>query len=144
MGKISDRIAMLAEELTDGNISKLSEKIGLRQSTVNNYVRGRTPSVEFIARLYYTFGVDPTWLITGDGDMSGTPNEPGNRIDVPTLTHAISVAMETYMKQGRGDEPDQIAQTAAKIYTAILPEVLATRTRYERKEAGETTEQGAE
>jgi len=144
MESIRKRIQHVAQEYSGGQISKLADMIGMNQGTVNNYAKGRNPNIEFVVRLKSTLGVDPSWLLIGEGEMTGPSGGPDTKIDVPTLTHAISVAMEAYMKQGRGDEPDQIAQTAAKIYTAILPEVLATRTRYERKEAGETTEQGAE
>jgi len=126
MDKMSDRIRFVADKYVGGNISKLSERLGLRQSTVHNYAVGRTPSVDFLLRLKNIFGVDPTWVLTGEGDIRG---DSGVGIDIPTLVHSIYVARSSFLEAGREDDDQGIAQAAAKIYRAMLPEVLEARRR---------------
>jgi transcriptional regulator with XRE-family HTH domain len=50
------------------NPSSLSRGIGMPQKTVNNYLSGRRKlSLEFIAKLGGSFGLNLDWLITGNG-----------------------------------------------------------------------------
>lgn len=48
---------------------ELSELTGLNAETVRRYVLGQPPSVDFVMSLCKSQGINPTWLLTGDGPM---------------------------------------------------------------------------
>lgn len=48
---------------------ELSELTGINAETVRRYVLGQPPSVDFVMGLCKSQGVNPTWLLTGEGPM---------------------------------------------------------------------------
>lgn len=48
---------------------ELSDLTGVNAETVRRYVLGQPPSVDFVMSLCKSQGVNPTWLLTGDGPM---------------------------------------------------------------------------
>lgn len=48
---------------------ELSELTCINAETVRRYVLGQPPSVDFVMGLCKSQGVNPTWLLTGDGPM---------------------------------------------------------------------------
>lgn len=55
----------------NNNLSRkaLSELIDVPQRTIENYEKGeRKPSIEYLEKINHQFGVDFTWLITGQGE----------------------------------------------------------------------------
>lgn len=51
------------------NLTRFCSEHGFSKSTVSNYVRGRKMDSEFIETLYHKLKVNPTWLLTGEGEM---------------------------------------------------------------------------
>ncbi|EIJ44003.1 putative transcriptional regulator [Beggiatoa alba B18LD] len=52
------------------NQEEISDSVGISLRAYQNYERGeRTISKELIHALLSTYGVDPVWLLTGDGNM---------------------------------------------------------------------------
>ncbi|QYM95040.1 helix-turn-helix domain-containing protein [Dickeya ananatis] len=54
-----------------GNLSQteFASRLGIERKSVSRYEAGdRAPDALVILRLLREFGVDPTWLLTGDGD----------------------------------------------------------------------------
>ncbi len=69
------------------------ETTGIAYSTFRTYMSGsRAPSAEFFAAAYRSYGVAATWLLTGEGSMSGTANATDTRdfVTIPVL--AVQVA----------------------------------------------------
>ncbi len=48
---------------------ELCELTGINAETVRRYVLGQPPSVDFVMGLCKSQGVNPTWLLTGEGPM---------------------------------------------------------------------------
>lgn len=56
------------------SIAKLSKQLDMSASTLTSYERGeRTPSVEFLTRLYKVLNVNANWFISGEGNMFNPP-----------------------------------------------------------------------
>lgn len=54
----------------DLSVAKMSKQLGMSASTLTSYERGeRTPSVEFLSRLYRVFNINTNWFVSGEGDM---------------------------------------------------------------------------
>ena len=48
---------------------KFAVALGMSPTTVNQYLNGRMPPADFIALVCGRFGVNATWLLTGEGEM---------------------------------------------------------------------------
>ena len=65
----NEQIKKIRTEL-DLSIAKLAKKIDIPERTIAGYERGeRMPSLEFLARLSTTLGVNANWFLTGKGNM---------------------------------------------------------------------------
>lgn len=53
------------------NKSQFSRRIGIKPQTYNNFIgaQGSKPSVELIHGIVTQFGVNPMWILTGNGSM---------------------------------------------------------------------------
>ena len=61
-------------EILGLSIAKLSKQLDMSASTLTSYERGeRTPSVEFLTRLYKVLNVNANWFISGEGNMFNPP-----------------------------------------------------------------------
>ncbi|MDD5392860.1 MAG: helix-turn-helix transcriptional regulator [Thiothrix sp.] len=70
MVKLFDPVAIgqRLREVREGKLSQaeFAEQLGVTPKTVSYYEAGkRTPDAEFMFKLIELFGVDPTWLISG-------------------------------------------------------------------------------
>ena len=67
--KIVNRLILLIEKVSDGNVSNFAFKSGVPQQTLHNYTKGRIPSGEQLYNICSNIGVDINWLLTGEGPM---------------------------------------------------------------------------
>lgn len=74
MSTVNERIKTIIDN-QELSVSAFAEKIGVLQQTLNNYLtKGRDPSYDVINKILTTFvDLDPTWLITGEGEMYSHP-----------------------------------------------------------------------
>lgn len=60
----------------DLSIAKMAKKLDMPQSTLTSYERNdRTPSVEFISRLYKILNVNTNWFVSGEGEIFNSPKK---------------------------------------------------------------------
>lgn len=65
----SERIKEIRSKLGI-SVAKLSKQIDIAERTIVSYEsEGRTPSLEFLARLCKKLGVNPSWFLFGEGEM---------------------------------------------------------------------------
>jgi DNA-binding XRE family transcriptional regulator len=75
MSSIQERIRLIIEK-KGLNQNSFSKKIGIQPQTLHHIIAGRltNPSFEIIQKIISTFSdINPTWLITGNGDIFYTP-----------------------------------------------------------------------
>ncbi len=68
MDDILKRLLEIIEDQTGGNRKKFSEKAGISNNTLTNYINGRSPKAEFLKSICETYSVNLNWLLTGAGD----------------------------------------------------------------------------
>nr|DAV17942.1 MAG TPA: helix-turn-helix domain protein [Caudoviricetes sp.] len=69
----SKNLRELREKL-DLSVAKLAKQLDMSASTLTSYERGeRTPSVEFLTRLYKVLNVNTNWFVSGQGNMFNSP-----------------------------------------------------------------------
>lgn len=72
METINDRMELIANELFGGNKANFAKSIGLLSTGLSNYLgnkRRSKPSVDMVTKIVTNLGVNPYWLLTGEGDM---------------------------------------------------------------------------
>ena len=53
-------------------VAGFAARLGVHYNTIRRYESGeREPDASFIRRLWERFGVEPNWLVTGEGEMFG-------------------------------------------------------------------------
>lgn len=99
------------------NKSRFCEGIGMKPQTYNNFIgaQGSKPNVELILGVMQAYGVEPRWLLTGEGpvfaegDYSAAATPLGDlpeakRMDlqarVDRLEHMVDVLVAVYGSKG--------------------------------------------
>ena len=89
---IQERIKMLIESLSNGNVSAFCRATGIKQPTMNTIIGSRqnNPSYEVLFNIANaeSFNISAEWLLTGRGEMLKTstpatkeqPSEDANRL----------------------------------------------------------------
>lgn len=109
MSSIQERIKILIEK-KGLNKNSFSNKIGIQAQTLHHIVSGRltNPSFEVIQKIISTFSdINPTWLITGQGDIFNTPlNTP---LNTPVTGQKSPPGKQGSFKQSlnSGDKPGE-------------------------------------
>ena len=65
MNLIADRLKFV---MGSHSVRKFAECLNMSPTTVHEYLKGRVPPADFIVRVCDRFGVDPRWLLTGEGN----------------------------------------------------------------------------
>jgi phage repressor protein C with HTH and peptisase S24 domain len=87
--------------------AELASRTGLKQSSISDLEVGKSQGTTFIASLAAALGVNPLWLETGKGQMTGAhltvvqPDAPAFSNDSPFIQDAKPVRV--------GDEPNTVA-----------------------------------
>lgn len=63
------------------NKSRFSSEIGMKPQTYNNFIgsQGSKPNIELISGIVNTFGVNPKWLLNGNGPIFDEELRPQSR-----------------------------------------------------------------
>jgi hypothetical protein len=72
---IRDRfVEVLLLHLTRGDKCKFYQKYGIQRTNIQRLIRERgnlMPRPSWLAAVVVEFGISPTWLLTGEGEMMG-------------------------------------------------------------------------
>jgi hypothetical protein len=115
-GSIAQRLNLVKGDMT---IEKFANKIGCLPATLHTYLVGKKgrlptiPSADFLTKVYLSTGIEPKWLLTGEGPQiceessksaegsEGISDDPHMRHIVrilrqdPELKHAVYNLVET-------------------------------------------------
>ena len=93
----SERLKIVRGELTQ---AEFSSKLGLHKNTLGRYERGESsPDSEVCAKVCSVFGVSPTWLLLGIGEIyeskssKNTKNETQNTENAFSVSHVSGLGM---------------------------------------------------
>ena len=81
------------------SVKEFAETLGVHPNTITNYEKGRSPDAEFLTLVCVKYKVNPTWLLTGEGEM---------KVSEPGLDDAWSVLVsewEEYHNLGKESDP---------------------------------------
>lgn len=55
--------------MQDLSVRKFADRLGVPQTTVQQYLKGRMPPADFIVLVCERFAIDPWWLLTGNSKV---------------------------------------------------------------------------
>ena len=88
MSNIREVLNRLKIALNAKSFTEVAEKLGVSESTIDSWrARKRIPD-KYIATLQVK-GINPDWLLTGEGEMYKTPNNVQNAIIAQGSNHNI-------------------------------------------------------
>lgn len=92
---------------------KFANDIGIKQGTVSDIIRGKTKNISLpIARLCnFLYGVNPTWLLTGEGDMFLPGREPKNGQNPPKVADGLEIIEGEAVQHPELDHLTKVAHT---------------------------------
>ena len=123
--KINERIKLIRKHL-GLNQKEFGDILGVSQRAVSNWESGRNePSIEVLNSISTKWAINPTWLLTGRGEMflnqeekpKSLPQTNGEIVEVPFFP-------ETYAAAGAGAEAYEVAPKKLKFSKDFLRELL--------------------
>ena len=65
--KISQRLKILVNEISGGNVSRFAGLAQVNTQTFHTYLKGRAPNAETLFNICKNLHVNVNWLLTGEG-----------------------------------------------------------------------------
>lgn len=108
-----------------------ADKLGIQSHTLGGYERGdREPPADLLASYSSMFGIDLTWLLTGNGRVFADPSKgpaPSTAVD-PLLMEKLYKAVErVYRDAGQRPPGHRIANEATELLNLLLERVTDVR-----------------
>ena len=129
---LAERLIEVREKLGfKENRSGFAEDLELLPDTLGSYERGvAAPSPEVLARYHKVFGVNISWLVSGQGPALDDPSKapaPSTEID-PLLMEALYKAVDrAYRDVGQRPPGHRIANAATTLFNVLLSRVRDVR-----------------
>lgn len=67
---IHERIKILVDRFSDGNNTEFAKKIDTNEANIRGYIKNIQPKADVLARIVNSFGINPLWLLTGEGTIT--------------------------------------------------------------------------
>lgn len=102
-----------------------SQLLGMHPDTLGGYERGDTePSMEFLAMYRQRFGVNISWLVTGEGSMFDDPSlAPPQAVDPTLLEKLARLVSSVYRDAGIKLPGERHTVEAASLYNELIVRV---------------------
>ncbi len=117
MNDIADRIRAVMGE---SSVRGFALALGKSPSTVQEYLKGRVPPADFIARICERFGVSERWMLTGRGRREGGIGEENSlytrALDLELLTETIELLEQGLAERATSLPPTKKARLIATAY----------------------------
>lgn len=126
---LARRLREVRRALGDPERGALALTIGLSKTTLASYERGESePTASALAAYQREFGVNISWLLTGEGEMFSDPSKrpagmaaaSAPAID-PELFRAVGrLVLKVYKEEGIKLPPDALLDEQAGAYNALV------------------------
>lgn len=114
------------------NREALADALAIPKETLANYERGsREMPLALVSTYHQRFGVNLSWLITGDGNMFDDPSKtpaPTVQVDPNLLRQLHRAARLAYREAGhKPPDEDSLAIEAGELYNSLLAKISDVR-----------------
>lgn len=114
---VSLRLINIRQRIAGASQTTFALALDVPRRTIQNYEQGKSDiSAAFLIRLYNRFGIDPLWLLLGEGETS-VSNHHSSSLDVYTnVTAAVTRAIQNRRLQV---SPEKTAALVAAVYKKV-------------------------
>lgn len=106
------------------NRTDFAERLELLPDTLGSYERGvAAPSPEVLARYHKEFGVNISWLVSGEGNPLDDPSKapaPTSNFDIVLLQQLHDTVQAVYIESKRTPPPRAVTADAGELYNELL------------------------
>jgi len=102
------------------SLRDFAEEVDINQSTLHNYLRGRTPPANIVAHICRQLFVNPEWLLLGTGPKFS--DEPGaaGPLNLDLMREVIETVEEKFQKEDLHLPPKKKAELITLLYEEIV------------------------
>ena len=114
--------------------------IGLTPSSLNDILNGRTKNISktLLIAIRYVYNINPTWLLTGEGEMfSSPPDAKDGKISYTAITDISDITKTKWFKNLTKEQREIITHLASVKDRGILKKVSDIMSRQSAKEKGD-------
>jgi transcriptional regulator with XRE-family HTH domain len=112
--------------------SEFAEQLGIPYRSYMNYKGGRTPPADVLGKLVELFDVDPTWLMTGEGEAFEAENDL-NRHSPEPMPSEPAIALSLF-EHKEAESPQEMQMRMMRHVMDLHEENRALRKRIEELE----------
>ncbi|WP_140985835.1 helix-turn-helix domain-containing protein [Asticcacaulis tiandongensis] len=114
---VSRRLISVRHRISGTSQIAFALALDVPRRTIQNYEQGRSDiSAEFLIRLFDRFGVDPLWLLLGEGDTSLSGHHSSSLDMFAKVTAAVTRAIQNRQLQV---SPEKTAALVAAVYKKV-------------------------
>jgi len=136
---ISERLKILI------NYMNLSQKdfaisIGLTPSSLNDILNGRTKNISktLVIAIRYVYNINPSWLMTGEGEMFLSPSDvKEGKVNYTAISDISDITRTKWYKNLTKEQKEIITHLASVNDREILKKVSDIMSRQSAKEKGD-------
>jgi transcriptional regulator with XRE-family HTH domain len=106
------------------NRNSFAERLGLLPDTLGSYERGvAAPAPDVLARYHKEFGVNISWLVSGDGIALEDPSKapaPSTGVDIVLLQQLHDIVQAVFVECKQTPPPRAVTAEAGELYNQLL------------------------
>jgi len=136
---VRDRLKILISE-TGLSQKEFAERINISSSAITQFIKGQSKGLnsDTIQSIISVYNINPTWLLTGEGEMfSSPPDAKDGKISYTAITDISDITKTKWFKNLTKEQREIITHLASVKDRGILKKVSDIMSRQSAKEKGD-------
>ena len=134
-----DRLKILISE-TGLSQKEFAERINISSSAITQFIKGQSKGLnsDTIQSIISVYNINPTWLLTGEGEMFNTPSDiKYGKVSYTAITDISEISKTKWFKNLSKEQREIITHLASVKDRGILKKVSDIMSRQSAKEKGD-------
>lgn len=134
-----DRLKILISE-TGLSQKEFAERINISSSAITQFIKGQSKGLnsDTIQSIISVYNINPTWLLTGEGEMFNTPSDiKDGKVSYTSITDISEISKTKWFKNLSKEQREIITHLASVKDRGILKKVSDIMSRQSAKEKGD-------
>jgi len=136
---VRDRLKILISE-TGLSQKEFAERINISSSAITQFIKGQSKGLnsDTIQSIISVYNINPTWLLTGEGEMFNTPSDvKDGKVSYTAITDISDISKTKWFKNLSKEQREIITHLASVKDRGILKKVSDIMSRQSAKEKGD-------
>jgi len=136
---VRDRLKILISE-TGLSQKEFAERINISSSAITQFIKGQSKGLnsDTLQSIISVYNVNPSWLLTGEGEMfSSPPDAKDGKISYTAITDISEITRTRWFKNLTKEQREIITHLASVKDRGILKKVSDIMSRQSAKEKGD-------